>query len=76
MEKLQGPVPNLQELSDIELMSATSLYRTLVEKRVTGARACMRLHEDEMTRRFGGHTTLASALHERAAPPSHRWKFW
>jgi hypothetical protein len=76
MKSQDGTRLELGELSDKELMASTALHRNLAAKGVPGAAELARQHEDEMSRRFGGETTVAAPFDEQPARPDHWWKFW
>ena len=64
-------------LSDPELITATSLWRTRAAHGGTDAQRICRLHEDEMARRFGGATTMpASFMTDMQGAGKPWWKRW
>lgn len=73
-EQRKGADP--RALSNQELIAATSHYRILVAKGVAGADETARAHEDEMTRRFGGHTTLRAPMGDDFEDTRPWWRFW
>jgi hypothetical protein len=74
---MQDPsVHDLSSLSDTELLFKTHALRLKAEEGSPAARSLAREYEDEMTRRFGGTTTLRASLdgeHDTLRP---WWKFW
>jgi hypothetical protein len=58
----QHEAPDLRWLSNRHLIALTNLYRSLLGKGELQVSPITRRHEDEMTRRFGGETTMAAPL--------------
>ncbi len=72
----QSPV-DLAALSDEDLIAATRHWQGRRWERGPDDRRLVWMYEDEMTRRFGGVTTVQAPL--RGGEPQARrpwWKFW
>ena len=76
MDSLNATQLGLRDLTNKDLIASTALHRTLAANDVPGAQALVRYHEDEMTRRFGGETTLAAPFDERPERSDPWWKVW
>jgi len=65
---------NLAALSDADLIAATRFWQAQYSRRTPNAARVVSMYEDEMTRRFGGVTTIPAAL--GGDKRRSRWKFW
>lgn len=63
----------LGELTHAELMAATSVARALAANGDAQAVRATRTYESELTRRFGGATTIGAPL-QVELPPRKWWK--
>ncbi|MBU1359395.1 MAG: hypothetical protein KKC79_01330 [Gammaproteobacteria bacterium] len=66
---------DVSAMSSEELMAATSYWRRAAESSRNDAPGQVSMLEQELTRRFGGQTTIPALL-DGGAPPDQSWKFW
>lgn len=73
MKKPDHKSLNLVALSDRRLMEATSRCRSEASGGAPESARIAREHEDELTRRFGGATTMAATLDDDPGLPKRPW---
>lgn len=69
-------VTDLAGISDRDLIAATNRWRILASEGAPGAARFVREHEDEMTRRFGGATTVRAPLAPSATDDKRAARPW
>ena len=71
-----GHPSELKKLSDRQLLAATSMYRGLERSGASEVAPIVLAHECEMSRRFGGDTTVGAPLEPSGRAQARRRRFW